>query len=167
MNVYIVFFVLIILIIVIVYVWKSRAIIITGSADFVKDLGKHPRTKSEASIIKYFEEITGHKFPTVVPKWLAWKGKHLELDGYNDKLKIAVEFSGPLHTKWYPDKEPYDKYFTRIVRDIVKKKLCKRKGVKLIVIDVTLPPQHWRDYIKSRLYDIGYLKDRPVPYIEE
>lgn len=146
---------------------RAQSSPLVGGADHMKDLEKSPRSKSEATIIKYFEELCGDKFPTVVPDWLVWKGKKLELDGYNKKLKIAVEFSGPLHTKWYPEKEPYKKYFTRVVRDIVKKKLCKRRGVRLITVDVSLPPIHWRNYIASRLYDIGFIRDKPVEYIDE
>ena len=138
----------------------------------IKDIAKYPRSKSEAEVIKHLEDITGKKFPTVYPDWLVWKGKRLELDGYNDELKIAIEFSGPLHTKWSPNTEPYDKYFGRIVRDTVKRRLCKRHGVHLIIIDMTLPRHHWRNYLLSRLYDIslqqagtGHVRDKPSGYI--
>lgn len=132
-----------------------------------KDLQKFPRTKSEGGVIRTLEEITGGKFPTYYPKWLVWRGKTLELDGYNEKLKLALEFSGPLHTKWYPEREPYTVYFERLVRDVVKKRLCRKHGVNLIVVDMSLPPKHWRDYLVSRLYDYGFIKDKPIVYIEE
>jgi hypothetical protein len=130
----------------------------------VKDLTKHPRSMSEAEVVRYLEQITGDKFPTAYPKWLSWKGKHLELDGFNGK--IALEFSGPLHTKWTPGKEAYTDYFERVVRDVVKRRLCKKHGVKLIVVDASLPSRHWRNYILSRLADFG-LVDRPSIYIDE
>lgn len=133
----------------------------------IKDLQKHPRSKSEAEVVRYLEEITGQKFPTVYPKWLVWKGSTLELDGFSEKLNIALEFSGPLHTKWYPQKESYMDYFDRVVKDVVKKRLCKRHGVHLMVVDASLPSKHWRDYVKSRLYDYGFLTDQPIPYINE
>lgn len=133
----------------------------------IKDLQKHPRTKSEEGVIKVLESITGEKFPTAYPKWLVWRGKNLELDGFNEKLDIGLEFSGPLHTKWYPDKEPYTQYFERLLKDIVKKRLCRKHGVRLIVIDMSLPQQHWRNYLLSRLYDIGVVEEKPVSYIDE
>lgn len=133
----------------------------------VKDIKKYPRTKSEAFAIEILESITGEKFPTVNPDWLVWKGRTLELDGYSDKLKIALEFSGPLHTKWYPEMEPYEKYYERIVKDIVKRKLTKKHNVKLIVVDISLPKTQWRNYIMSRLYDIGIIEDKPLEYISE
>jgi hypothetical protein len=140
---------------------------IFGGRDRIKDLNAHPRTKSEAEVVKILEELTGEKFPTVYPRWLVWRGKRLELDGYSQKLKIALEFSGPLHTKWFPATEPYEKYFERIVRDVAKRKLCKRHGVKLIVIDMTLPRHHWKNYLRSRLHDIGFIKDKPIEYIDK
>lgn len=136
------------------------------SADVVKDLKKYPRSKSEQQAITLLEGITGEKFPSVNPSWLVWKGRTLELDGYNEKLKIALEFSGPLHTKWNPQYETYQKYFNRVIRDIVKKKLCKKHKVNLIVLDIALGPQHWRNYILSRLYDFGKLDAMPLPYID-
>ena len=137
------------------------------SRDRVKNLITHPRSKSEAGIIKILEGIVGDSFPTVNPAWLIWKSKQLELDGYNAKHQLALEFSGPLHTKWFPDKEQYSEYFERIVRDVVKKRLCKKHGVKLIVVDSTLPRIHWYTYLKSRLNDIGFIPDKPFNYISE
>jgi hypothetical protein len=136
-----------------------------GAKDKVKDLTKHPRSKSEAAVIKIIESLTHHKFPTVNPAWLVWQGRQLELDGYCKKLNIAVEFSGPLHTKWAPSDESYTTYITRVSRDIVKRCICAHKGVTLIVIDMSLPSHHWTNYIKSRLYDIGYITDKPFDYI--
>ncbi len=139
-----------------------------GGKDVVKDLSLYPRSKAEAGAVKELESILGVSCPTVNPDWLVWKGKTLELDGYchtKDGKKVALEFSGPLHTKWSPHKEPYEQYFARIVKDIVKRKMCKRHGVVLIVIDMTLPRYHFNAYIKSRLYDAGLLQDEPRNYI--
>lgn len=140
---------------------------IVGAYDRVKDLTKHPRTKSEAEVIRIIEKITNEKFPTVYPGWLRYKGRKLELDGYSRKLKIGVEFSGPLHTKFYADKETYAQYHERLQRDRAKIEICKRNGVHLIVIDMSIPSRHWVTYIRSRLYDIGYLKEKPLDYMME
>lgn len=131
----------------------------------IKDLQKYPRSRSEAEVIRYLEEITGDKFPTAYPNWLVWRGKTLELDGFNGK--IALEFSGPLHTKWNPRMESYVEYFERVVRDVVKIRLCKKHKIPLIVVDASLPSRHWRNYLLSRLYDIGFIKDKPPEYINE
>jgi hypothetical protein len=131
----------------------------------VKDLSQHPRSKSEALVVRYLEELTGDKFPTVYPDWLVWRGSTLELDGFNGK--IALEFSGPLHTKWSPSKESYESYFSRVVKDVVKLRTCAARGIPLIVVDASLPSRHWRAYVVSRLYDLGVIPDRPPDYIGE
>jgi len=123
---------------------------------YVKNLKISPRTKSEARAIKLLEEITGKKFPTVNPPWLRWRNKTMELDGYCEKLGIALEYSGPLHTKWYPAQETYRAYFERLVKDALKRKICEKNGVCLIVIDCSLPERLHRAYITSRLHDFGY-----------
>jgi hypothetical protein len=135
-----------------------------AARDIVKDLKASPRTKSEAFVVQILEEITGLKFPTVNPSWLRWRGRTLELDGYNESARLAIEFSGPLHTKWTPSAESYLRYIQRVIRDMVKVKMCARNGVDLIVIDQTLPREHVRAYLESRLHDFGR-RERPANYI--
>lgn len=125
-----------------------------------KNLQVNPRSKSEATVIRHLEQLTGKPFPTVIPSWLGY-----ELDGYNEELGIALEFSGPLHTKWTPTFESYEKYFERVRRDRYKLEKCAEHGVKLIVVDMSLPQRHWRDYVASRLYDYG-VRARPLNYID-
>lgn len=139
---------------------------IDTTGDIVKDLKHAKRSKSEAIAVKIMEELIDCPMPTVNPAWLVWRGKTLELDGYCAKRGIALEFSGPLHTKWYPQKESYIKYYERVARDIVKRKMCKKKGVYLIVIDMTLPRSAWRDYMQSRLHDnFPNEYDKPSNYL--
>lgn len=133
-------------------------------ADRTKDLRAAPRTKSEQEAIKALEDFTGEKFPTVYPGWLVWRGATLELDGYNEALRIGLEYSGPLHTKWYSAKEPYPAYFERLVRDRAKLALAAREGVALIVVDMAVPSRFVRDYVRSRLADLGRI-DRPFNYM--
>jgi hypothetical protein len=134
--------------------------------NIVKDLSQSPRSKSEQFVIDIFEKHTGEKFPTVRPKWLIYNGKQLELDGYCEKLGLAVEFSGPMHTKWYPNKESHAKYLDRIKRDEAKIKICRENNVRLFVIDMRIPKHQMHTYVKSRLYDAGK-GPRPANYIPE
>ena len=97
--------------------------------------------------------------------WREWRASALELGGFNGK--IALEFSGPLHTKWSPSKESYESYFSRVVKDVVKLRTCAARGIPLIVVDASLPSRHWRAYVVSRLYDLGVIPDRPPDYIGE
>lgn len=120
------------------------------------------RSKSEAAIIAALEHITRIPFPQAKPTWLRECGKQLELDGYNSDAKIALEFSGPLHTKWHPGVETREKFLQRVGRDAYKKALCKQMGVSLIVVDASLPRDKVYDYLRSRLSDHDETK-YPVP----
>lgn len=148
------------------YQWcvSGQAASIIGSGqrrDIVKDLKQAPRTKGEALAISILESITGAKFPTVRPAWLVYQGTQLELDGYNEELKLALEYSGPLHRKWFPNVETYEAYLERVRRDIFKKRRCTEHGVRLINLDSELPRRHWRDYLLSRMRDFAMVADVP------
>lgn len=126
------------------------------------------RTLSEERVIRAVEELTGAKFPTSYPEWLVSPdGKRLELDGYNESLRIAVEYSGPLHTSWHPNVEPYERYLRRVEMDKYKKLRASEVGIYLIVIDYRLPVHLLRRYLRSRLYDAGFYTEKPADYIPE
>ena len=133
----------------------------------VKDLKEAPRSHSEDLIITLLEKLTGEKFPTVNPEWLVWNGATLELDGYCREKKLALEYQGPLHTKFFAKQESYTSYFNRVVKDVVKRRLCKKHKVYLIVVDQSLPRHLWNDYLRSRLFDAGFFTDRPARYIDK
>lgn len=67
----------------------------------------------------------------------------LELDGYNDKLKIAFEYQGdqhynPNHDFWRCKPDPQRAFAEQRFRDRVKVVTCKRRGIRLIVIPPTV-----------------------------
>lgn len=136
-----------------------------GGADVVKDLAASPRTKAEQFSIDILEQITGKKFPTVNPDWLKFDGRTMELDGYCEEIALALEYNGPLHTKWYPNRESREAFERRQEKDRAKVEQCKKRGVDLIVVDSSLPRIHTRNYILSRLYDFGRTEFPPPTYI--
>lgn len=89
---------------------------------------------SERIVRIYFEHLFGKRFPKARPQWLLHKGStRLELDGYCEELKIAFEHQGMQHYK------PFGAITRAHVaairrRDAVKRRLCKRNGVRLIEI---------------------------------
>jgi len=96
----------------------------------------------------YFETIFKEKFEKIRPNWLTNdNGNKLELDGYCEKLNIAFEHNGMQH---YENK-PYNKLFSgkfNIIQkhDNIKKEICNKNGVKLIII-----PQL---FIKTKIVDL-------------
>ena len=138
---------------------------INGNAfngDVVKDLKLNPASKFETYVRERMEKITGVKFPTVYPAWLRYKGKQLELDGYNADYKLAFETQGPQHTRFSSKDDPrYIKYLNRIENDEAKIRICENNNVGLIIIDYKVPKHLIGSYIRSRIYDISeQWKDR-------
>jgi len=62
----------------------------------------------------------------------------LELDGYNEELKIAFEYNGAQHYRkidyWQTDETFKDQQN----RDILTQKLCKENNIKLVIIPYTV-----------------------------
>lgn len=132
---------------------ETRAI--AGGVDIMKDIQKYPASGFENYIRGKIELITGRKFPTVLPDWLIYRGRRMELDGYNEELGIAFEAQGPQHTmysrEYYSD---YLQYYRRVMSDEAKLRLANEYGVGLIIIDYKVPKYMLDRYIRSRIYDI-------------
>jgi len=51
----------------------------------------------------FFEEMFNDKFPKKKPNWLNnSRGNQMELDGFNEKLKLAFEYQGEQHYRFTP-----------------------------------------------------------------
>ena len=65
-------------------------------------------------------------------------GKKLEIDCYNDKLKIGLEYHGINHYRFIPFFHKTRQAFEEsIVRDNYKLEMCKKLGITLIVVPYT------------------------------
>ncbi len=115
----------------------------------------------------YFERLFKKKFRKCYPDWLVGpKGSKLELDGYNEKLGIAFEHQGVQHYKDTPFFGLNNlKYRKKI--DIIKKRLCKNKKVKLIIIPYRIDKNNLQSYIvsqcnKKKIKLPKYIKNIPI-----
>lgn len=99
-------------------------------------------SKGEKTVRNIFEYLFDKPFPTKRPKWLInpKTGYRLELDGYNKELGIAFEYQGIQHYTNSGLKSIYRKACKKIqYRDEIKKKICKQKSIKLIIIKYFKP----------------------------
>ncbi|MBA7520200.1 hypothetical protein ES705_12293 [subsurface metagenome] len=74
----------------------------------------------------------------------------MELDGYCDALKLAFEFNGPQHYMFYPKYHKTQADFVRqLERDALKLKLCKQRGITLIIVPYTLDYDEFQEFITT------------------
>lgn len=110
---------------------------------------------SQEVCVSIFEEIFGMKFER--NKSEKFLGGKLQLDGYNEILKIGVEYSGIHHFKYpnfcHKNKEQFDK---QQANDKKKAKLCEEHGVKLFIIT---DEYNYRNSTKMRNHIIKLIDD--------
>jgi hypothetical protein len=117
----------------------------------------------EARCRRIFETLLGVPFPQIRPAFLIREatGQPLELDGYNEELKLAFEYQGVQHyqfsQKWHGSLEELQRQRDRDAEKVV---MCQQHGVALLVIPhfITQPGAH----IRARLTEMGYLGHQPT-----
>lgn len=111
-------------------------------------------SKGETECRRAIESITGEPFPRSRPSFLLNKvsGQNLELDCYNEDLKLAIEYNGEQHYKFIPYfHSNKDAFYNIKYRDDIKKQLCDAAGVKLIVVPYTVKINDIEKYIENNL----------------
>lgn len=108
-------------------------------------------SKFEERCILAIERIYGKPFPSVRPSFLRnpETGCNLELDGYNDELKIGIECNGAQHYR-YPNRfhRTQEEFFAQVRRDQYKVDACDAHGVYLITVPYDVPAEYTEAYIR-------------------
>lgn len=113
------------------------------------------KPSSEAISIFIMEQLTKknfHKTRQVLPSGL-------ELDGYNDELKLAIEYNGSQHYIYTPTlfHREEGSFEAQQNRDQKKKNECIELGIELITIHYKLNTfDKIREYIESKLLELEY-----------
>jgi hypothetical protein len=107
------------------------------------------------------ENLYGVSFPKV--KDIDWlknpaTNQNLELDGYSKDINVAFEYQGEYHYLANvdlipPKKKSREKKLTSILKikkiDRLKRLLCKKNGVNLLVIPHWIPDKDLGNYIEK------------------
>lgn len=121
---------------------------------FIKKNNLPFESKGEKECRRVLEKYTGLPFPKQRPSFLRnYISDHvLELDCFNDDLKIAVEYNGEQHYKFIPHfHATKDSFYNLKYKDDIKQRLCKEHNVKLIVVPYTVPLADIEAYILNEL----------------
>ena len=127
---------------------------------------KPSRWKRQEACCRGVEEIFGLPFRRDV-RDLDWlynpeTGSSLELDCYNDELKIAVEHNGEHHYK-YPNhwNKTKEEWIEMVRRDKLKPEQCDKNGVYLITIPYWVPFHKIKDVIRQQLKPLIQARNAP------
>ena len=78
--------------------------------------------------------------------------RNLEIDIYNEELKLALEFNGIQRSEYIPHfHKSYKEFENGMLRDLIKAKLCRENGIKLVTI------HHWeinKDMLDSEILQL-------------
>lgn len=119
------------------------------------------QSKGEALCKKLAEDTFGVPFEKIRPDMLKNKvtGYNLELDIYNDALKVAIEYNGEQHYKYIPFfHKNYEAFLNQKYRDEIKRMLCEKNGIHLIEIRFDTAPTDIATIIKLEAIKLGHKK---------
>lgn len=110
----------------------------------------------------FFENIFNKKFPKVRPKWLGAEktGRPMEIDGFNQELKLGFEYNGSQHYKvktlFYKTINKRKELEKRRQGDVYKINLAKHRGVNIISVPYWVEPNSMEKFIVSQAKHLGY-----------
>lgn len=117
--------------------------------------GTKPKLVMESQCRSILENYFGKPFPST--RKLPWlknplTGMPLEIDCYNNQLKIGLEYNGYQHYH-YPNHfhKTEDEFHKQLARDKVKTRLCREYGVHLISVPYHVEKAELEKYIISRI----------------
>jgi hypothetical protein len=108
---------------------------------------------------RVLEDIFKKPFPKCRPKFLKNEvtgGKYnLELDCFNEELRLAVEYDGIAHHKYTPYfHRNYEAFETQKYRDFMKDRLCKDNSIILIRVPYTVKKNNIEKFLINKLKEI-------------
>lgn len=112
-------------------------------------------SKGEEECRRFLEYFFQKKFERVRPSFLTnpITGQCLELDCYNEELKLAVEYNGAQHYQYNRMMHQHSKHSfqNQQYRDYIKKDLCEKHGIRLIIVPYTISPADIPSFLYKEL----------------
>jgi len=118
-------------------------------------------SKGEIECKRAAEKIFGKPFKKIRPNFLKSEdtGKNLELDIYNDDLKLAIEYDGIQHYKYTPHFHRNGEldFQKQLQRDKFKEQKCKEHGITLIRVPYLVKQDEIEGYIRIKVRELGII----------
>jgi hypothetical protein len=100
------------------------------------------------------ELYPNHIFEKIRPNWLCndLTNHNLELDFYNEQLKLAIEYNGIQHYQYIPFfHNNIENFQLQKLRDEIKQNKCNRYNIRLIIIPYHFEKNEAKEYINNIL----------------
>lgn len=122
-------------------------------------------SKGEISCKQFIEFYFQKPFVKVRPDFLKnpVTQENLELDLYNEELHLAVEYNGSQHYQYnsFMHKQSRDRFQNQQYRDLIKRDLCKKAGITLVIVPYTIEQDDIPAFLFEEFQRIGMT---PHPY---
>ncbi len=115
-------------------------------------------SKGERECRRVLEHYYQKPFPNKRPSFMknSITGASLELDCFNDTLKVACEYHGIQHYKFTPRFHKSKQHFyNQQYRDKETRELCQKKGIFLIEVPYTIAVKDIENFIVAKLNPTG------------
>jgi hypothetical protein len=117
-------------------------------------------SKGETECKRFLEFYFQKPFQKIRPEFLTnpITNSPLELDMYNEELRLAVEYNGAQHYNFnrMMHNNSRDKFQNQQYRDYIKKNICKDLGIDLIIVPYTVPNDKIGEFLMTELHKRGY-----------
>ena len=108
-------------------------------------------SRGEAHTHDILHRIFRKPFVKVRPDFLKnpVTGNNLELDHFNEEMRLAVEYNGEQHYNMngFMHKNNKDRFHNQKYRDYIKKDFCEKNGITLIVVPYSIPLDEIENFI--------------------
>jgi hypothetical protein len=116
-------------------------------------------SKGEVECRRVMQKLFDKPFYKTRPRFLnnpvTFGTNNLELDCYNEELKIAVEYDGAQHYKYIPYfHKTYEAFLNQRYRDYMKEQMCKENNIRLIRVPYTVKIDKIEGYITKKLEEM-------------
>lgn len=119
------------------------------------------QSKGEMECKRVLENLFNKPFERCRPNFLAnpvTGNVNLELDCYNDELKLAVEYNGIQHYKFTPYfHKNYEAFQNQKYRDYMKEDLCNKNNITLIIVPYNISNNKIQQFLVDKLIDKKYI----------
>ena len=117
-------------------------------------------SRGEDECKKFVEFYFKKPFQRIRPAFLTnpITNSQLELDMYNDELKLAIEYNGAQHYVFnnMMHQGSRDRFQNQQYRDYMKKTMCRENGIDLIIVPYTVKHEDIATYLFGQLKQRGY-----------